>query len=191
MHFRDLNETVRAEMVREIRSDMAQGALYRSGRLSAKGRTDWPDLIIGAAESGTTETLAAELRKHGRMADVEISRRSGKTYTKSVPNNAAETLAEGEFNRFYIRGVCVIARSRGQTEVAVYRAKAVTAPRAESVVLVGSCIDAQALLDDLRTHTWVDGADTALGIPPGPNSGLSVQLLAAEPPIAGTNSQAS
>lgn len=188
MHFRDLNDTVRTEMVREIRSDIARRALYQSGRLSVRGRADWPDLLVDAAESGTTETLAAELRKSGRLATAEISHRNGKPYTKAVPSNAAETLAEGEFNHFYMRAICAIALSRGQADVAVYRAKGVTTPRAESVSLVGSSIDAQALLDDLRAHTGVDGA---LGIPPGPNSGLSVHLLAVEPPIAESNYQAS
>ncbi len=48
MYFRDMNEAARAGMVKEIRFDIAPGALYESGRLSAKGRTDWPDLLIGA-----------------------------------------------------------------------------------------------------------------------------------------------
>jgi len=43
----------------------------------------------------------------------------------------------------------------------------------ESVALVGTTPSAAALLEDLRTHI---GMNTALRLPPGPNSGLSVHL---------------
>jgi hypothetical protein len=55
----------------------------------------------------------------------------------------------------------------------VYRAKAVEHARSESQQKIGSCVAAEPLLRDLRTHV---GVDTALGLPPGPNSGLSVHL---------------
>jgi hypothetical protein len=45
--------------------------------------------------------------------------------------------------------------------------------RAESEQKIGQRIAAEALLRDLRAHP---GLDTALGLPPGPNSGLSVHL---------------
>lgn len=45
--------------------------------------------------------------------------------------------------------------------------------RSASEAMIGSHIDPHALLEDLRTH---QGIDTALGLPPGPNSGLSVKL---------------
>ena len=55
----------------------------------------------------------------------------------------------------------------------VYRAKEVVNPRAESVALIGKSLLAKQLLDDLRSNI---GTDAALGLPPGPNSGLSVKL---------------
>jgi len=45
--------------------------------------------------------------------------------------------------------------------------------RPESQRMIGNTISAKALLDDLRAHI---GVDTALGLPAGPNSGLSVRL---------------
>jgi hypothetical protein len=87
--------------------------------------------------------------------------------------NAHEMLAEGEFNRFYIRGVCLRAIEEGAFEVIVYRAKMAEHARAESEQKIGQRIAAEALLRDLRAHP---GLDTALGLPPGPNSGLSVHL---------------
>jgi hypothetical protein len=110
-----------------------------------------------------------------------MSQRNGKPYPKAVPHNAPETLAEGEFNRFYIRAICVIALRRGQTDVEVYRAKDVIKPRPESASKMGSRVDANALLNDLRTSI---GVESALGIPAGPNSGLSVRLLPVTAPFS-------
>ena len=98
---------------------------------------------------------------------------SGGTTNAKVPVTAPDTLAEGEFNRFYCRGVCARAIEEGKPSVHVYRAKQVENPRAESQEKVGAMIDANQLLNDLRTS---QGVEPALGIPPGPNSGLSVQL---------------
>lgn len=82
-------------------------------------------------------------------------------------------LAEGEFNRFYIRAICVRAMESGVREVTVYRAKEVLDARTESTRKIGQSVSAEELLRDLRTS---QGIDTALGLPPGPNSGLSVYL---------------
>jgi hypothetical protein len=181
MHFPDLNDDVRATMLEEICLDVEQSGLYMSNRLSPAGREAWPRLLRRAAESGTPQSLASELRKNGRLLSSEMSQRNGKRYPKAVPHDAPETLAEGEFNRFYIRAVCVIALHRGQTGVEVYRAKDVINPRPESVSKVGSRVDAGALLNDLRANP---GLESALGIPAGPNSGLSVRLVPVAAPIS-------
>jgi hypothetical protein len=81
-------------------------------------------------------------------------------------------LAQGEFNRYYIRGVCRRALEAGILDVEVYRARLVAAPRPDSEALIGRRLDAEQLIADLRTHM---GVDTALGLG-RPNSGLSVCL---------------
>ena len=48
-----------------------------------------------------------------------------------------------------------------------------TNPRPESEAKIGKTIAPQSLLDDLRKNI---GVEPALGLPPGPNSGLSVKL---------------
>ena len=88
-------------------------------------------------------------------------------------SNAHQMLAEGEFNRFYIRALCVRASEDNNVEVIVYRAKAVENARSASQQMIGQRMSAEALLHDLRSSP---GVDTALGLPPGPNSGLSVRL---------------
>ncbi|WP_121567479.1 MULTISPECIES: hypothetical protein [Thermotogae] len=99
--------------------------------------------------------------------------RSGGITKAEVPVNAPETLAEGEFNRFYARGICARAIAEGISEVVVYRGKQVQQPRQKSQAMIGRRIDPQALLEDLRKS---QGVEPALGIPPGPNSGLTISL---------------
>ena len=59
-------------------------------------------------------------------------------------------LAEGEFNRFYIRGLCLRAIASGIVDLVIYRAKQVANPRSDSALKIGTTINAQALLDYLR-----------------------------------------
>lgn len=99
--------------------------------------------------------------------------KTGQVITKRVPIDAAETLAEGEFNRFYLRGLCRRAIRDRIESVEIYRAKEVANPRSESSMMLGQRLDAQRLLADLRANL---GVDTALHLPPGPNSGLSARL---------------
>lgn len=176
MDFKDLNTAVRAEMRSEIESDIANGRLYLSPRLSQRGLTDYPSLLLEAADHGTPASLAAELRQCGRLRSSEMSHsKTGRPIEKKVPSNASETLAEGEFNRYYCRGACLVAISQ-DGEVEVDRVKAVNSPRAESQAMLSrrERFDPAQLLQDLRSNV---GVDTALGLPPGPNSGLSVKIV--------------
>ena len=88
--------------------------------------------------------------------------------------NAAEVLAESEFNRYYIRGLARRAIEDDIPELVVYRAKSARNPRPESEARVEMALSPKELLDDLRAHPGDELP--ALGIPSGPNSGLSVRL---------------
>jgi hypothetical protein len=173
----DLDDTTRRYMRAEVERDIAEGGLYPSPRLSPSGRADYPRLLLDAVDGGTPETLASELRRGARLTTHEVSHRQGRPYTKVVPVTAADTLAEGEFNRFYIRGLCARAMAENVDHVEVYRAKAVTNPRTSSTARIGATMDPFALLEDLRIHHTADAINTALGVPAGPNSGLSVRLV--------------
>lgn len=163
---KNLDEETRCHMTAEARRDMSSRILYLSNRLSERGRQDYPRLLLDATMAGTPESLAHELNSYSRLNRTELTTRNGISSTKKVPHNAAETLAEGEFNRFYIRGICIRAIKDGSAMVRVYRAKQVTSPRSDSEEQLGTKVDALALLNDLRNNV---GVDTSLGLPPGPN----------------------
>ena len=91
-----------------------------------------------------------------------------------VPYDANETLADGEFNRFYITALCLKALENKNIKLVVYRAKSVSRPRPESQAKIGQVVNPQSLLNDLRSTV---GIDTSLGLPSGPNSGLSIMII--------------
>jgi hypothetical protein len=174
LNYLNLDEQTRALMRDEISRDVAQGTLFISTRLSAGAADQWTDLLQQAASAGDDDSLARLLEADGRLNQFEQRRKpTGGMTTVKVPSTAGATLAEGEFNRFYIRALCRRAIDSGIPELIVYRAKGVTSPRPESERKIGSGIAPKQLLEDLRANP---GVDTALGLPAGPNSGLSVRL---------------
>ena len=173
MELADLNETTRNGMVTEIDRDVASNELYRSPRLTDQGADVWADVLRAAAQNGNPETLARDIRIQNLLVATEQRRKPKGGFTQAkVPSNAPEMLGEGEFNRFYLRGLCLRAIEEGK-RVEVYRAKPVSRPRPESEALIGKTFSPEDLLNDLRTNI---GVDTALGLPSGPNSGLSGRL---------------
>lgn len=171
--FENLDSTTKLLMVKEVEADIASNRLFISNRLNQYGKQKYPELLIGAIKNGNDQTLAAELRQ-GCLETTEIKRTpKGGVTTANVPDYAAEMLAEGEFNRFYIRALCLRIVNGEPAQLEVYRAKQVANPRITSQQKIGKLLDAPALLADLRANP---GVDTALGLPAGPNSGLSVRI---------------
>lgn len=174
LKYEDLDERTRKFMLDELAYDLINNNLYTSPRLSERGQKDYVELLREAIKNGNDSSLTDSLRSQGRINLYEQRlTRSGSYTSARVPITAAETLAEGEFNRFYARGLCRRAIEDGISELVIYRAKQVREPRPESQAMIGENIDAKLLLDDLRTHP---GVEPALGLPPGPNSGLSLKL---------------
>jgi len=166
-------EGIRNLMFEEFDMDYKQGRLYISPRLKDESQDTYVTLLREAILTGDDESLAEGILENSCLKSMMPRRtRTGRITMARVPKDAHLTLAEGEFNRFYIRAVCRKAISEG-TEVQVYRAKEVRDPRPESQALIGNLLDPSKLLEDLRQNI---GVDTALGVPAGPNSGLSVRI---------------
>ncbi len=63
----------------------------------------------------------------------------------------------------------------GITTLEVYRAKAVAQPHPDPAAKIGLLVSSNAILDDLRR---TKGVEPALGLAPGPGSGLTLRIPA-------------
>lgn len=162
-------------MVEEIDRDIAAGTLYCSERFDEDRSDAYPGLLREAAGNANADWLERAIDFNGMMKSRESRRlKGGRVVMAAVPHTAAQTFAEGEFNRFYLRALCRFTLEKGGTELEIYRAKRVEHPRYDSESRIGRRINAEALLEDLRTSTSVE---TAMRLPAGPNSGLSAKLI--------------
>ena len=173
LRLENLTPEVRAHMLAEVERDEASGSLYMSKRFNALGYQVYPSLLKEAIQHHDDEWLANELAMGGVFKVAEPGMAWGKPSVGRVDRTAHETLAEGEFNRFYMRGLCRYAIEHGIPELEIYRAKEVMQERSESRAKIGECFSPQSLLQDL---TAPFGTHTEFGMPPGPNSGLSLRF---------------
>jgi hypothetical protein len=170
--FENLDDVTRPLMDAEIDIDIgSQPGLYLSNYLNDDGKRRWPALLREAAVSGTDDSLAARLSdEHCFREKAERKTQHGVTMVK-VPYTAAQTLAEAQFNMFYMRALACRAIAEGRPLV-VYRAKETAQHRATSEAMEGTALDPQMVLDALRATR---GVDPPIGIPL-PNSGMTVRL---------------
>lgn len=156
--FIELDAVTRNFMLDELELDIeSRGHPYLGQVLTASGLDDYVDLLRGALAEGTEVELGAALATHGRVED--------------VPVNAASRLACTEFNRYYIRGICMRASFHGVASVVGYRAHGSAVQRPRSVTLDGAVLPATRILANLRDR---QGLDTESGLG-RVNSGLSVR----------------
>ncbi|MCD1117891.1 hypothetical protein [Chryseobacterium turcicum] len=171
-NFENLDQTIRQLMINEMDFDIQNNKLYLSKRFNDNGQEKYEDLLKQSLESGDEQTLAVSLKNNNCFKSQEERKTKTGTSLVKVPENANITFAEGEFNRFYIRALCLKAIDENLV-LEVYRARHSDKTRSESENLIGEIVDPQNLLNDLRENI---GIDTALGLPPGPNSGLSIKV---------------
>ena len=172
IHYENLDETTRKYMLDESHL----GGHYISPRLTEQGQTSWQALLEEAILTHNDDWLTEELLRRGFVRSQEPYTRSGVTRERRVNQpHAAQQRAEGEFNRYYLRGLCMRAKESGVTTLMIYRGKQVSQPRPESEAKIGSHIARDLLLDTLRTNDFVTIED-AIGVPGGPNSGLTARL---------------
>lgn len=169
-NFENLNSEIRELMLQEVNSDIGSNKLYYSKQFSEHGKTIYPDLLKAAVTKGDDVSLTDSLN-NCFLQSTSRRTKNGITVVK-VKKDAPASFSEGEFNRFYIRALSIYAIHH-KKRLVIYRAKSVAIARPESESKIGSLIDPNKLLSDLRDNI---GVDTALGVPGGVNSGLSVRL---------------
>ncbi|MFL5510189.1 MAG: hypothetical protein ACJ79J_11435, partial [Gemmatimonadaceae bacterium] len=100
--------------------------------------------------------------------------KTGGTTTARVPHMAARLVAEGDFNRYFMRGVALRAIEEGRQILEIYRARLSLEPRPESASVEGSRVPAAEVLAHLRGPLSPNVSVAPLG---RTNSGLSVKLV--------------
>lgn len=173
LNYMDLDQDTRRYMAEEIQYDKEHNNFYLSNFLTPEGKRAWPSLLEEAVQYDD-QWLESEIINRKLLAQFYPKRKpnSAEMTQAKVPYTAAQTLAEGEFNRLYARGLCARVCSEGGHSVEAYRARHSANPRPESERIIGKQFIAQDIIQDLRSNP---GVDTAIGVPPGPNSGISIK----------------
>ncbi len=161
-------EEVRDLMLEEVEFDISNNNIYLSAYMSPNDSSVKEEYI----------KLLKEMIEKGSVGEFEqrvspmLSSHSFNRGGRAKGPDSHIIFANGEFNRYYIRGVCkkVMASNGG---IIIYRAKESDVHRYESDAKIGMEPDPSILLEDLRGH---QGMSTELGIAL-PNSGLSVNVV--------------
>ena len=169
LNYLSLDNFTRPKMIEEFIFDIDCEGCYTSKRFHEIGRKCYMEIMPKHLLEGTDDTLADDLINNDCFHSYETDK-NGKE--KRVPSNAAQLFAEGEFNRFYIRGLCKRAIDEN-LKLEIYRARVSQNPNPESEAIIGTIVNPKDLLIDLRANK---GFETTIGLV-RPNSGLSVKII--------------
>lgn len=171
-NFIDLDETTRKYMLEAIEEAEQNNNIYFSPRFNDAGRQQWLSLLKEAAADYNEHWLAYQLDENEMMSGIEVAKKPTGGYSiKHVPSTAAQTQAEGQFNRFYMLGLAKRARAEGIPYLLIYRARESMEPRPESEEVIGRRVpvdEVEAQLEEVER-----GFNEGLL---KPNSGLSLRL---------------
>lgn len=166
-NFLNLDEETRQLMHSEIKLDSEQQNLYISERLNDIGHRNYESYLIKSVLSGDEESLEQLLDINTHFNPIYLRQEK----PVRMPSNASTLLSQSEFNRYYIRAICLRAINIGKDVVQIYRARESSWSRPESEAKIGKFILAKDLLEDLRNSI---GKEPTLF--PEINSGLSIKL---------------
>jgi hypothetical protein len=173
LQYLDLDPVTRRHALAEFEGDREAGQFRPSERLRPAAVAEYERLLHEAIRYYDDRWL--EDRASDLLVDFEQRQTpSGGQTTAKIPETAARMLAEGDFNRYYMRAVALRAVEEGRAVVEVYRARLSLEPREESAELEGQRLPATEVLEYLRGQLVTDSAAGRLG---RPNSGLSVRLV--------------
>ena len=109
MNLLNLDENIRALMLEEIDFDIDRTKLYINHRLNLIGKRSYPLLLKDSAQSHDDLWLAHQMRLKQLLNATEPRKLKDRTIQVKVPDDANVVLAEDDFNRFYMRALCLYA----------------------------------------------------------------------------------
>jgi len=165
--YQNLDETTRGYMLGEFEMDAGEGLLFLSSRLTGAGRRRFPELLAEAIRRYDDRWLAAQLIESLLMSGLAPQGHY------RIDSRAPENLAEDEFNRYYMRGLCARAQAEGDRPVEVYRGRVVAALRPAILKQIGQRQAPGAMLSALHLAHRTDPGTSS---PFGANAGLSIRL---------------
>lgn len=168
-----LDPDTRRYMLAELQADVATGTLYRSPQLTEDGVRRYDRLLWDALQNGTETSLAEALCVCSAVRPPSRWQHPREVGQEEALVDATTRLAEREFHRFYIRGLCLRALDQGVESLVIYRARPADPGRAPSDAMIGVRIAASSLLEDLR---GMFRSFPPHGLPPCRDPGLSVRL---------------
>ncbi|MEO8772202.1 MAG: hypothetical protein ABI402_19035 [Ferruginibacter sp.] len=173
LSYKSLDEITISKMLEEFNLDITNENVYYSKRFTEDGEKYYKNEMSNHLLKGSDDSLSDALKKANCFKAQEERKTARGVSLVKVPETASQTFSEGEYNRFYIRALCLRAIEEAR-KICVYRARYSENPRKESESLIGQYLDPNKLLLDLRNNI---GLDTSLGLPQGPNSGLTIELI--------------
>lgn len=174
MRYEKLDTTVRRYMDEEFRNDEQRNRLYFSPRVNEESRETYSQILERALAYGDDNSLAVELKEKSVMKQKERRMNPlGGILEVNMPINAPNELAEGEFQRYYLRALCVKAINEGINRLKIVSEKPIETLPDDQKAKVGKIINPKDLLADLRENSYVN---SRFGIP-DPKAGLTVEFL--------------
>ena len=170
-HFNQLDTRTRIFMKAEFERDSEKGIYYKSPRLTDEGFQQFPILLERSISSANDISLSTDLKPFIKEYETRIIK--GIHHNVKVPHNAPLVLGQGQFNFYYMRGICARAISEGLDEVEIYRARQSYNSRRTSQWLIGKRINAAEFLNEMRVTKDPGSTSLQIGLP---NSGLSVRF---------------
>jgi hypothetical protein len=172
LHYENLDPITRRFALEELQRDIDNETFHASDRLRPEAVGEYKRLLNEAIRYYDDRWL--EERAEDLVVEHESRRTRSGVIEARVPSMAVRMLTEGDFNRYYMRGVCLRAIDEERGVVEVYRARLSLEARPESAELEGRRVSPGEVLSWLRGEPSEDAGASRLG---RVNSGLSVRLV--------------
>jgi hypothetical protein len=168
LHYENLDQETRRYALSELDHDIQNGSFHLSERLRPESAAEYRRLLKEAIRFHDDRWLGE------RVENLVLESEPLTTRGVKVPAMAARMLAEGDFNRYFMRGLSLRAIAEHRGGVEVYRARLALDTRPESVRLDRHRVSPSEVLAWLRGLPSSDENARRLG---RHNSGLSVRFV--------------